>query len=92
MNNRVITRDRGAIPAPGPDSHMMEDRLGQPWTHSPSDADQFIAGLHQEVQQSRIARGADPETGLKVVALRRGSEPVSMKHRVKKLKKQGRVN
>ena len=75
MNNRVITRDRGAIPAPGPDSHMTEDRLGRPWTHSPSDADQFIARLHQEVRQSRIARGADPETGLKVVALRSDLTP-----------------
>ncbi len=70
MNNRVITRERGVIPgcrAPGPDSHMAVDGLGRPWTHSPSDVDAYLAKLRQEVQQSRINRGADPETGLKVV-------------------------
>jgi hypothetical protein len=78
MNNRVITRERGVIPgcrAPGPDSHMAVDSLGRPWTHSPSDVDAYLAKLRAETRQSRINRGADPETGIKIVALRSDLAP-----------------
>ncbi len=70
MNNRVITRERGVIPgcrAPGPDSHMAVDGMGRPWTHSPSDIDAYLAKLRAETRQSRINRGTDPETGIKIV-------------------------
>ena len=36
----------------------------------PSDIDAYLAKLRAETRQSRINRGADPETGVKVVALR----------------------
>jgi hypothetical protein len=78
MNNRVITRERGVIPgcrAAGPDSHIAVDGLGRPWTHSPSDVDAYLAKLRAETRQSRINRGADPETGLKLVVLRSDLAP-----------------
>ena len=78
MNNRVITRERGVIPgcrAPGPDSHMAVDGMGRPWTHSPSDIDAYLAKLRAETRQSRINRGADPETGVKIAALRSDLAP-----------------
>src|SRR5712672_2116349 len=78
MNNRVITRERGVIPgcrAPGPDSHMAVDGMGRPWTHSPSDIDAYLAKLRAETRESRINRGADPETGIKIVALRSDLAP-----------------
>ncbi len=78
MNNRVITRERGVIPgcrAPGPDSHMAVDGMGRPWTHSPSDIDAYLAKLRAETRQSRINRGTDPETGIKIVALRSDLAP-----------------
>ena len=64
---RVTTRERGTIPGcrkAGPDSHMAVDRQSRPWTHSPSDVDAYLAKLRAETRQSRINRGADPETGL----------------------------
>ena len=78
MNNRVITRERGVIPgcrAPGPDSHMAVDGMGRPWTHSPSDIDAYLAKPRAETRQSRINRGTDPETGIKIVALRSDLAP-----------------
>ncbi len=78
MNNRVITRERGVIPgcrAPGPDSHMAVDGLGRPWSRSPSDIDAYLAKLRAETRQSRINRGANPETGIKIVALRSDLAP-----------------
>jgi hypothetical protein len=76
MNNRVATRELGVIPgcrAPGPDSHMAVDGLGRPWLEVaklPSTIDAWLAALREETRRSRIARGADPETGIKIVALR----------------------
>jgi hypothetical protein len=78
MKNRVITRARGVIPgcrAAEPDSHMAVDSLGRPWSRSPSDIDAYLAKLRAETRQSRINRGADPETGIKVVALRSDLAP-----------------
>jgi hypothetical protein len=49
--------------------------LGRPWTHSPSDVDAYLAKLRAEVRQSRINRGADPVTGLKIVTLRSDLAP-----------------
>ncbi len=66
---RVTTRERGTIPGcrkAGPDSHMALDTQGRPWTQSPSDVDLYLARLRAETRQSRINRGADPETGLKL--------------------------
>ena len=74
MNNRVITRERGVIPgcrAPGPDSHMAVDGLGRPWidvVKLPSAIDSWLTALREETRRSRIARGADPETGIKIAA------------------------
>jgi len=68
---RVTTRERGTIPGcrkAGPDSHMAVDRQGRPWTHSPSDIDAYLAKLRADTRQSRISRGADPNTGLKLAA------------------------
>src|SRR5712691_8952027 len=76
MKNRVITRERGVIPgcrAAGPDSHMAVDGLGWPWIEVaklPSTIDAWLAALREETRQSRIRRGADPETGIKIVVLR----------------------
>ncbi len=81
MKNRVITRERGVIPgcrAPGPDSHMAVDGLGRPWievARLPSTIDAWLAALREETRRSRIARGADPETGIKIVALRSDLTP-----------------
>src|SRR5258708_3966160 len=76
--NRVITRERGVIPgckAAGPNHGMAVDSMGRPWSRSPSDIDAYLAKLRAETRQSRINRGADPETGLKVVALRSDLAP-----------------
>jgi hypothetical protein len=76
MKNRVSTRERGVIPgcrAAGPDSHMAVDGLGRPWLEVaklPSTIDAWLAALREETRRSRINRGADPETGIKIVALR----------------------
>jgi hypothetical protein len=76
MNNRVITRERGVIlgcRATGPDSHMAVDGLGRPWLEVaklPSTIDAWLSALRNETRRSRIARGADPETGIKIVVLR----------------------
>ncbi len=74
--------ERGVIPgcrSPGPDSHMAVDGLGRPWLEVgklPSTIDAWLAALREETRRSRIARGADPETGLKVVvALRSDLTP-----------------
>jgi hypothetical protein len=82
MNSRVITRERGVIPGcrkPGPVSHMAVDGLGRPWIEVAkllSTIDAWLAALRQETRRSRIARGADPKTGLKVVvALRSDLAP-----------------
>src|SRR5258708_8871675 len=69
MNNRVITRERGVIPgckAAGSNYGMAVDRAGRPWSRSPSDIDAYLAKLRAETRQSRINRGADPETGIKL--------------------------
>jgi hypothetical protein len=72
MNNRVITRERGVIPgcrAAGADSHMAVDGLGRPWLEVaklPSTIDAWLAALREQTRQSRINRGADPETGEKI--------------------------
>jgi hypothetical protein len=39
------------------------------------DIDAHLAKLHAETRQSRINRGADPETGIKIVALRSDLAP-----------------
>jgi hypothetical protein len=39
------------------------------------DIDAHFAKLHAETRQSRINRGADPETGIKIVALRSDLAP-----------------
>jgi hypothetical protein len=78
MNNRVITRERGVIPgckAAGSNYGMAVDRAGRPWSRSPSDIDAYLAKLRAETRQSRINRGADPETGIKLVALRSDLAP-----------------
>ena len=78
MNNRVITRERGAIPgckAAGSNYGMAVDSAGRPWSRSPSDIDAYLAKLRAETRQSRINRGADPETGIKIVALRSDLAP-----------------
>jgi hypothetical protein len=49
---------------------MAVDSMGRPWARSPSDIDAYLAKLRAETRQSRINRGADPETGIKVVTLR----------------------
>jgi hypothetical protein len=79
---QVITRERGVIPgckAAGPDDHMAVDGLGRPWIEVaklPSTIDAWLAALREETRQSRIRRGADPVTGLKVVvALRSDLAP-----------------
>ena len=48
---------------------------GVPWSRSPSDIDAYLAKLRAETRQSRINRGADPETGIKIVALRSDLAP-----------------
>src|SRR5712692_4369562 len=76
MKNRVTTRERGIIRGcrkRGPDSHMAVDGLGRPWIEVaklPSTIDAWLAALREETRRSRINRGADPETGIKIVALR----------------------
>ncbi len=81
MNNRVITRERGVIPgcrSPRPDSHMAVDGLGRPWIEVaklPSTIDTWLASLREETRRSRIVRGADQQTGIKVVALRSDLAP-----------------
>ena len=70
-NTRVTTRERGTIPGcrkADSDSHMAVDSLGRPWTHSPSNIDVYLAKLRADTRQSRISRGADPNTGLKLAA------------------------
>jgi hypothetical protein len=85
MNNRVITRERGVIPgcrAAGPDSHMAIDGLGRPWLEVaklPSTIDAWLAALREETRRSRINRGADPETGIKVIAALRSDLPVKQR-------------
>jgi hypothetical protein len=85
MNNRVITRERGVIPgcrAAGPDSHMAVDGLGRPWLEVaklPSTIDAWLAALREETRRSRINRGADPKTGLKVVVALRSDLPVKQR-------------
>jgi hypothetical protein len=54
---------------------MAVDRAGRPWSRSPSDIDAYLAKLRAETRQSRINRGADPETGIKLVALRSDLAP-----------------
>jgi hypothetical protein len=57
---------------------MAVDGLGRPWIEVaklPSTVDTWLAALREETRQSRINRGADPETGLKVVALRSDLAP-----------------
>jgi len=54
---------------------MAVDGMGRPWTHSPSDIDAYLAKLRAETRQSRINRGTDPETGIKIVALRSDLAP-----------------
>ena len=73
--SRVTTRERGTIPgcrAAGPDSHMAVDlRSGRPWIEVaklPSTVDAWCAALREETRRSRVARGADPITGLKLAA------------------------
>ncbi len=81
MKNRVITRERGVIPGcrpPGPDTHMAVDGLGRPWIEVaklPSTIDAWLAALREETRRSRINRGANPETGIKLVALRSDLAP-----------------
>ena len=81
MNNRMITRERGVIPgcrAAGPDSHMAVDGLGRPWLEVaklPSTIDAWVTALREETRRSRINRGADPETGIKLVVLRSDLAP-----------------
>jgi hypothetical protein len=60
----------------GPHHGMAVDSMGRPWSRSPSDVDAYLATLRAETRQSRINRGADPETGIKVVvALRSDLAP-----------------
>jgi len=79
--NRVITRERGVIPgcrSAAPDSHMAVDGLGRPWIEVaklPSTIDTWLAALREETRRSRINRGADPATALKVVVLRSDLAP-----------------
>jgi len=54
---------------------MAVDSAGRPWSSSPSDIDAYLAKLRAETRQSRINRGADPETGIKIVALRSDLAP-----------------
>jgi hypothetical protein len=54
---------------------MAVDSAGRPWSRSPSDIDAHLAKLHAETRQSRINRGPDPETGIKIVALRSDLAP-----------------
>src|SRR5258707_11433612 len=81
MNNRVITRERGVMPgcrSPGPDSRMAVDGLGRPWIEVaklPSTIDAWLTALREETRRSRINRGADPETGIKLVVLRSDLAP-----------------
>lgn len=68
-SSRVITRERGVIPGcipAGKNTGMAVDSIGRPWSRSPSDIDTYLAKLRHETRQSRIARGADPDTGLKI--------------------------
>ncbi len=41
----------------------------------PSTIDAWLAALREETRRSRISRGADPETGIKIVALRSDLAP-----------------
>lgn len=46
---------------------MAVDSLGRPWidvAKLPSTIDAWLAALRDETRRSRIARGADPQTGL----------------------------
>jgi hypothetical protein len=54
---------------------MAVDSMGRPWSRSPSDIDAYLTKLRAETRQSRINRGADPETGIKIVALRSDLTP-----------------
>jgi hypothetical protein len=52
---------------------MAVDGLGRPWievARLPSTIDAWLAALREETRRSRINRGADPETGIKIAALR----------------------
>ena len=52
---------------------MAVDGLGRLWIEVaklPSTIDAWLAALREETRRSRINRGADPETGIKIVALR----------------------
>jgi hypothetical protein len=50
--------------------------LGRPHRHVPSArTDAWLAALREETRRSRINRGADPETGIKIVALRSDLAP-----------------
>src|SRR5260370_42318711 len=78
MKSRVITRERGGTPgckAAGSNYGIAVDSAGRPWSRSPSDIDAYLAKLHAEALQSRINRGAEPETGIKIVALRSDLAP-----------------
>jgi hypothetical protein len=64
-------RSRARIAAVQP--ALAVDGLGRPWLEVaklPSTIDAWLAALREETRRSRINRGADPETGLKIVALR----------------------
>ena len=57
---------------------MAVDGLGRPWIEVaklPSTIDTWLAALREETRRSRINRGADPETGVKVVVLRSDLAP-----------------
>jgi hypothetical protein len=57
---------------------MAVDGLGRPWLEVaklPSTIDAWLAALREETRRSRISRGADPETGIKIVALRSDLAP-----------------
>jgi len=52
---------------------MAVDGLGRPWIEVaklPSTIDAWLSALREQTRRSRINRGADPETGIKIVALR----------------------
>jgi len=57
---------------------MAVDGLGRPWlkvAKLPSTIDAWLAALREETRRSRINRGADPKTGIKLVVLRSDLAP-----------------
>ena len=57
---------------------MAVDGLGRPWLEVaklPSTIDAWLAALREATRRSRINRGADPETGIKLVVLRSDLDP-----------------